>query len=38
MIQCLWDIQVKEIIDVKLGDADTDSYKYEPTAALVAWW
>ena len=26
------------IIDVKLGDADTDSYKYEPMAALLARW
>ena len=29
MIQGLWDIQVEAIIDVKIGDADADSYKYE---------
>ena len=32
----LWDNQVKAIIDVKLGDAGSDSYKYEPMAALLA--
>ena len=34
----LWDCQVDTIIDVKLGDADADSYKYELMAALLAWW
>ena len=38
MIRGLWDRQAEAIIDVKLGDADADSYKYEPTAALLAWW
>ena len=38
MIRGLWDIQVESIIDVKLGDADADSYKYEPMAALLAQW
>ena len=36
MIQGLWDLQVEAIIDGKLGDSDVDSYKYEPTAALLA--
>ena len=38
MIQCLWDQQADAIIDVKLENYDTDSYKYEPMAALLAWW
>ena len=38
MIQGLWDRQVEAIIDVKLGDADADSYKYEPMSALLAGW
>ena len=38
MVQCLWDFQVDAIIDVKLGGADAASYKYEPMAALLAWW
>ena len=38
MIRGLWDHQVEAIIDVKLGDADVDSYKYESMAALLAWW
>ena len=36
MVQGLWDLQVDDIIDVKLGDANADSYKYEPMAALLA--
>ena len=31
-------LQVEAIIDVKLGDADADSYKYEPMSALLALW
>ena len=38
IIQGLWDWQVKSIIDVKLGDADADSYKYEPMEALLVQW
>ena len=38
MIQGLWDCQVDTIIDVKLGDSDTDMYKYEPMTALLARW
>ena len=38
MIQGLWYLQVEAIIDVKLGGAGADSYYYEPTAALLAWW
>ena len=28
MVQGLWNHQVDTIIDVKLGDSDTDTYKY----------
>ena len=38
MVRGLWYCQVDAIIDVKLGDADVDSYKYEPMAALLARW
>ena len=38
MVQCLWYPQVDSVIDVKLGDADADSYKYEPMEALLAQW
>ena len=38
MIQGLWDRKFDAIIDVKLGDADVDSYKYEPMADLLARW
>ena len=38
MVQGLWDRQVDAIIYVKIGEADADSYKYEPTAALLARW
>ena len=36
MIRCLWDCQVDAIIDIKLGDNDADTYKYEPMIALLA--
>ena len=38
MVRGLWDRQINTIIDVKLGDADEDSYKYEPLAALLGRW
>ena len=38
MILFLGDQKVETIIDVKLGDADTDYYKNEPMAELLAWW
>ena len=34
----MWDRQVNAIIDIKLGDADADSYKYEPMTALLDRW
>ena len=36
MIQDLWDRQVDAIIDVKLGENDADTYKYEPMSSLLA--
>ena len=38
MIRGLWDRYSEAIIGVKIGDADADSYRYEPMAALLAWW
>ena len=38
MIQGLYYLQADAIIDVKLGDADVNSYIYEPMAALLDQW
>ena len=38
MIWGLWDQQVESIIDVKLVNADADSYKYESMVELLDWW
>ena len=38
MIRGLWDQQADSIIDVKLDDADTYSYKYETMASCLALW
>ena len=38
IVQFLWDIQVNTIIDVKLGDADADTYNYNPMASLMTRW
>ena len=38
MLRVLWDCRFYTIIDVKLGDGDMDTYKYEPMAALLARW
>ena len=35
MIRGLWYCQVNSIIDFKLGDADADTYKYEPMKSLL---
>ena len=37
MIRGLWYQKSDTIIDVKLGDADADYYKYGPMVALLAW-
>ena len=37
-IRGLWDRQTYAIIDVKLGDADTDTYRFESTKNLLAQW
>ena len=38
MVRGLWGQQDDAIIDVKLGNADADSYKYETMTALLALW
>ena len=38
MVRGLWDCQVNTIIDIKLGDADADLYKYEPMTELLLRW
>ena len=38
MIWYLWDRQDETIIYVKINDANVDSYKYEPMAALLTRW
>ena len=34
----LWDRHTDAIIDFKLGDADTDSYRFEPMVGLLYQW
>ena len=38
MIQGLWDCQVDAIIEVKLGDSDADTYKYESMTPFLGRW
>ena len=38
MIRGLWDRQVDAIIDIKLGDVDVDTYKYEPMTSILVRW
>ena len=38
MIQIWWYRKSEAIIGVKIGNADADSYKYEPMTALLDWW
>ena len=38
IVRGLWYFQVDAIIDSKIGDADADSYKYEPISALLSRW
>ena len=38
MIGDLWDRKVDAIIDVNLGDAEADTYKYEPMTSLLYMW
>ena len=38
MVQGLWDRQVNAIIDVKLGDSDAYTYKYDPITSLLSRW
>ena len=38
IIRGLWYQQTDGIIDVKLGNADADNYRFEPIAALLSWW
>ena len=38
IIQGLWDSQVDTIIDVKIGEADADTYTYEPMTSLQSRW
>ena len=38
IVKGLCDNQVGVIIDVKIGDANIDLYKYEPIPALLARW
>ena len=38
MVLGLWDRQVEAIINFKLGDADMDTYQYEPMTALLSRW
>ena len=34
----LWDRQTNVIIDVKLGNADVDTYRFDLMVNLLYWW
>ena len=38
IIQGLWDRKTDTIIYVKLGDADADTYRFEPMLTLLDRW
>ena len=38
LIRVLWKIQTGAIIGVRFGDADADTYKYEPMDKLLDCW
>ena len=38
MILGLWDRQAEAVIDIKISEADTYSYRFEPMEALLDWW
>ena len=38
MIRDLWDRQVDAIINVRLGDADAETYKYELMQSILSRW
>ena len=38
MTRCLWDCQINAIIGIKIGDTDTDTYRYEPMIDLMYTW
>ena len=38
MVRGLWGFQVDAIINVKLGDTDAASYKYEPMEVFLVRW
>ena len=37
MIRALWDQQTDAIIDIKVGDVEGDSYRFETMVLLWAW-
>ena len=38
LIWGLWDRQTGAIVDIKLGDADVDTYRFDPMVTLLDWW
>ena len=38
LIRVLWYIQTDTIINVKLGKAEVDNYRFESMVTLLAWW
>ena len=38
LIWYLWEIHTDAIIDVRFGDSDADTYKYDPMYKLVDCW
>ena len=38
LIQGLWYRHTDAVINIKIGDADADTYRFEPMVTIVAWW
>ena len=38
MIRGLWDRQNSTVTGIKLWDSNTDTYRFDPMAALLDWW
>ena len=37
LVQVLWYIHTDGIINVKISNADADTYRFDPTEMLLAW-
>ena len=38
LVRGLWERQTGTIIDVKIGDAGANTYRFDPIVMLLGWW